>query len=166
MYNPIELLKQLHITGRFDCGKPPLNEFLKKYALQNQSSYVSRTFVTTLRDARIAGYYSLAASSVEHGEASMRVKKGLAKTPVPVILLARLAVDKEFAGQGLGQALLKDALNRSLQVTEQIGARAVLVHAKDPEAREWYKKNADFEESPTDPLHLFLLMKDIKVLVR
>jgi GNAT superfamily N-acetyltransferase len=165
MFNPIELLKQLHLTERFDCGEEHLNVFLKKYALMNQASLAARTFVITLRDGRVAGYYSLAAGSVEHGEATMRVVKGLAKHPVPVILLARLAIDKEFQGEGLGTALLKDALQRSLRVTEQVAARAILVHAKSDEARSWYKKRGDFEESPTDPYHLFLLMKDVKAIL-
>jgi GNAT superfamily N-acetyltransferase len=163
MFNSIELLKQLHVTERFDCGKEPLNVFLKKYAFQNQSSFTARTFVITFRDGRVAAYYSLAASSVEHGQAPTRVLKGLAKHPVPVILLARLAVDKEFQGEGLGSALLKDALLRSLKITEQLGARAILVHAKDDESRSWYKKY-EFEESPTDRYHLFLLMKDVKAI--
>jgi GNAT superfamily N-acetyltransferase len=161
MFNPVELLKPLHVTERFDCGKEPLNVFLKKYALQSQSSLAARTFVITLRDGRVAGYYSLAAGSVEHGHAPTRVIKGLARHPVPVILLARIAVDKEFQGEGLGEALLKDALLRSVKITEQLAARAILAHAKDDESRNWYKKH-DFEESPTDPYHLFLLMKDAK----
>jgi GNAT superfamily N-acetyltransferase len=165
MFNTVELLKPLHVTDRFDCGKEPLNVFLKKYALQNQASFASRTFVITLRDGRVAGYYSLAAGSVEYGAAPNRIIKGLAKYPVPVILLARLAIDKEFQGEGLGQALLKDAILRALTVTEQIGARAILVHAKDDEARAWYKKFG-FEESPTDPYHLFLLIKDAKAALR
>jgi GNAT superfamily N-acetyltransferase len=163
MFNPIEILKTLHVTERFDCGKEPLNVFLKKYALQNQSSLSARTFVITIRDGRVAGYYSLAASSVEYGEAPMRVVKGLAKHPVPVILLARLAVDKEFQGEGLGTALLKDAVLRCLRITEELAVRAILVHAKDDEARIWYKKY-EFEEGPTEPYHLFLLMKDVKAI--
>jgi GNAT superfamily N-acetyltransferase len=135
--------------------------FLKKYALQNQSSLATRTFVITLRDGRVAGYYGLAAGSIEHAQAPTRVTKGLAKHPVPVILLARLAVDKEFQGAGLGKALLKDAILRSIRITEQIAARAILVHAKDDAARGWYTKFG-FEGSPTDPYHLLLLIKDAK----
>jgi GNAT superfamily N-acetyltransferase len=161
MFNPIELLKSLHVTDRFDCGQEPLKVFLKKYALQNQSSLATRTFVITLRDGRVAGYYSLAAGSVEHGQAPTRVVKGLAKHPVPVILLARLAIDKEFQSEGLGKALLKDAILRSIRITEEIAARAILVHAKNDFARAWYKKFG-FEESPTDPYHLLLLIKDAK----
>jgi GNAT superfamily N-acetyltransferase len=161
MFNPVELLKSLHVTDRFDCGREPLNVFLKKYALQNQSSLATRTFVITLRDGRVAGYYSLAAGSVEHAAAPMRVIKGLAKHPVPVILLARLAVDKEFQGEGLGKALLKDAILRSIRITEEIAARAILVHAKDDSTLAWYKKFG-FEESPTDPYHLLLLIKGAK----
>jgi len=110
---------------------------------------------------RVAGYYGPAAGSVEHGQAPARIIKGLAKHPVPVILLARLAIDKEFQGEGLGKALLKDAILRSIRITEEIAARAILVHAKDDVARAWYKKFG-FEDSPTDPYHLLLLIKDAK----
>lgn len=161
MFNQIELLKSTHVTDRFDCGEEALNVFLKKYAVQNQNSFTTRTFVIALRDGRVAGYYSLAASSVEHGKAPARVTKGVPKHPVPVILLARLAIDKEFQGDGLGKALLKDAILRSLTVSGEIAARAILVHAKGDRAKAWYQK-FDFEESPTDPYHLFLLMKDAK----
>jgi GNAT superfamily N-acetyltransferase len=164
MFNPIELLRPFHAIERFDCGKYSLNVFLKRYALQNQSSSASRTFVVTVGDGRVAGYYSLAASSVKYDDAPLRVKKGLGKHPVPVLLLARIAVDEEFQGIGLGSQLLKDVLLRCLRTTEEVAARAVLVHAKDDEARIWYKKY-DFEESPTEPYHLFLLMKDVKALL-
>jgi GNAT superfamily N-acetyltransferase len=102
-----------------------------------------------------------ASAGVEQSQAPMRVTKGLAKHPIPVIFLARLAIDKEFQGEGLGKAVLKDAILRSIRVTEEIAARAILVHAKDDSARRWYKKFG-FEESPTDPYHLLLLMKDAK----
>jgi GNAT superfamily N-acetyltransferase len=164
MFNAIETLKQLHVTGRFDCGKEPLNVFLKKYALQNQFSDAARTFVITLRDAHVAGYYCLAVSSVEYAEAPNRVVKGLARHRVPVIPVARLAVDNEFQGKGLGRALLKDAILRSVKISDEAAAGAILVHAKDDEAREWYKK-ADFEESPTDPYQLFFLMKNARAIV-
>lgn len=109
----------------------------------------------------MVGYYALAAGSVEPAQAPERVKKGLARHPIPVILLARLAVDRREHGNGLGKALLKDALIRAAGAATAIGARAVLVHAKDEEARTFYE-HFDFEPSPTDPLHLFLLMKDLQ----
>lgn len=109
----------------------------------------------------MVGYYALAAGSVEHEQTPERVTKGLAKHPILVILLARLAVDRREWGRGLGAALLKDALIRAAAAAEEIGVRAVLVHAKDDDARAFYER-FEFEPSPTDPLHLFLLMKDIK----
>lgn len=113
------------------------------------------------RGGGVIGYYALAAASVEREETPERVRKGLAKHPVPVILQARLAVDQQEQGQGLGSGLLKDALTRASQASDEIGARAVLVHAKDEEARAFYEQ-FDFDASPTDPLHLFLLIKDLK----
>ncbi len=117
------------------------------------------------RDQRVVGYYALAAASVEREEAPERVRKGLARHPIPVILLARLAVDHREQGKGLGAALLKDALIRAAGAADEIGARAVLVHAKDDDARAFYER-FDFDPSPTDPLHLFLLTKDITRTVR
>jgi len=114
---------------------------------------------------RIVGYYSLAMGAVEHEMSPPRVKKGQARHPVPVMLLARLAVDREEQRAGLGRALLKDALLRTLQAADIAGIRALLVHAKDYEARAWYE-SFGFEPSPTDPFHLFLLMKDLRSLVQ
>ena len=106
-------------------------------------------------------YYSLAAGAVEHAEAPVRVGKGLARHPVPVMLLARLAVDRTQQGRGIGKALIKDALLRTAAAAEIVGVRALLVHAKDEEARAWYEA-LEFEPSPTDPFHLFLLTKDLR----
>ena len=107
------------------------------------------------------GYYTLGTGTVKHTDAPEAVKKGLGRYPIPVIILARLAIDKSIQGQGFGEALLKDALKRALNVSRQVGVRAILVHAKDLEAREWYKKY-DFIESPTDQFQLFLLIEDIE----
>lgn len=112
-------------------------------------------------EERVVGYYALSAASVEQDDAPTRVRKGLARHPIPVILLARLAVDQSEQGRGLGAALLKDALQRAGSAAGEIGARAVLVHAKDEEAKAFYE-HFDFEPSPSDPLHLFLLMKDLR----
>ncbi|MGH9197184.1 MAG: GNAT family N-acetyltransferase, partial [Acidimicrobiia bacterium] len=110
-------------------------------------------------------YYALAAASVEPGDVPARVSKGLSRQPIPVILLARLAIHRDEQGKGLGAALLKDSLIRALSAADQIGARAVLVHAKDDEARTFYE-HFDFEASPTDPFHLSLLMKDLRRAIR
>ena len=156
---PAALTKHHEIAG-FDCGKPPLNDFLIKYALQNQASGGARTFVLT-RAERVIGYYSLAPASISPEDAPARVVKGQGRYPVPVILMARFAIDVGEQGKGLGKALLRDALRRSLGGAEIVGGRAFLVHAKDEEARTFYLKFG-METSPTNPLHLLLLFKDIR----
>lgn len=149
-----------HDLSAFDCGIPALNDYLRKHALANHQNESARTYVAP-RGCRVVGYYSLAAGSVRPEQAPGRVTKGLARHPVPVILLARLAVDRAERGQGLGKGLLKDALLRASQAADLIGCRAVLVHAKDDAAKAFYAK-FDFTPSPTDELHLYLLMKDIR----
>jgi GNAT superfamily N-acetyltransferase len=150
-----------HDLDAFDCGKEPLNRFLKRFALPSQKSESARTYVVCRGARRVVGYYSLAVGAVEHSDAPIRVGKGLARHPIPVMLLARLAVDRSEQGRALGKALLKDALIRTAQAADIAGIRAVLVHAKDEEARAWYE-GFDFEPSPTDRCHLFLLLKDVR----
>ena len=147
----------------FDCGEPALIQFLQRYALVNQKAGSAKTYVCC-KDGAVVGFYSLTVGSVEHEDAPNRVVKGLARYPVPVLILARLAVDKTHQGKHLGRALLKDALLRTLQVADIVGIRALIVHAKNDDARKWYTK-WEFEPSPTDPFHLFLLLKDLKVMV-
>ncbi len=118
----------------------------------------------TPREMRVLGYYSLAAGSVTHDEAPERVRKGQARHPIPVILLARLAIGVSVHGRGLGAALLKDALLRTAQAAETIGARALLVHANDDNVKSFYE-HFTFEPSPSDPYHLLLIMKDLLRLV-
>lgn len=154
------LLAKNHEVLSFDCGKEALNAFLSKYALQSQASGGARTYVL-LRGDRVVGYYSLAPGSVSPEEAPSRIVKGQGRYPVPIILMARFAVHQSEQGRGLGKALLRDALRRALAGAEAIGGRAFLVHAKDEEARRFYEKFG-MEPSPTNPLHLFLLFKDIR----
>ena len=158
-YGAIEKLRREHLLDSFDCGKEDLNRFLKRQAWNSQQAHSAQTYVL-VKDLRVLGYYSLAAGSVTHEEATERVRKGLARHPIPVILLARLAVDASVHGQGLGSALLKDALLRTAQAADTIGARALLVHAKDDGARAFYE-HFTFEASPSDPYHLLLIMKDL-----
>jgi len=158
-YGAIEKLRREHLLDSFDCGKEDLNRFLKRQAWNSQQAHSARTYVL-VKDLRVLGYYSLAAGSVTHEDATERVRKGLARHPIPVILLARLAVDASVHGQGLGSALLKDALLRTAQAADTIGARALLVHAKDDGARAFYE-HFTFEASPSDPYHLLLIMKDL-----
>ncbi len=158
-YGAIEKLRREHLLDSFDCGKEDLNRFLKRQAWNSQQAHSAQTYVL-VNDLRVLGYYSLAAGSVTHEEATERVKKGLARHPIPVILLARLAVDASVHGKGLGSALLKDALLRTAQAADAIGARALLVHAKDDTAKAFYE-HFTFEASPSDPYHLLLIMKDL-----
>ena len=154
------LLAKEHELAGFDCGKGPLNDFLIKFALQNQVSGGARTYVLT-RGNQVVGYYSLAPASVLPDDAPARVVKGQGRYPVPVILMARFALDKREQGKGYGKALFRDALSRALAGAEAIGGRAFLVHAKDEDARAFYARFG-MEASPTNPLHLFFLFKDIR----
>ncbi len=149
-----------HVLDEFDCGHESLNRFLRRHAWANQQANSAQTYVV-LSGQSVIGFYSLAAGMVTHESATERVRKGQARQPIPVVLLARLAVDRSVQGQGVGQALLKDALIRSAGAASAIGARAVLVHAKDDQARAFYE-HFNFEPSPSDPYHLMLLMKDIQ----
>ncbi len=159
-YEPVRKLSVTDNADDFDCGQAVLNQFLQNYALINQKANSSQTYVCCYSGA-IVGYYSLSVGSVAHEAAPHRVLKGLARHLVPVIILARLAVDKIHQGKGLGRALLKDALLRTAQAADIAGIRALLVHAKNEAARQWYA-SWDVEPSPTDPFHLFLLLKDLK----
>ncbi|HYJ85746.1 MAG TPA: GNAT family N-acetyltransferase [Pyrinomonadaceae bacterium] len=156
---PVLLTQEHEIVG-FDCGKAPLNDFLIKYALQNQASGGARTYVLT-RGKRVIGYYSLAPASVLPADAPTRVMKGQGRYPVPVILMARFALDMKEQKKGYGRVLFRDALRRALAGAEAIGGRAFLVHSKDEEARAYYERFG-MEASPTNPLHLFLLFKDVR----
>ena len=157
--SPPVLLTKDDDRNSFDSGVPALNDYLKKYALQNQKKHAARTYVAT-RGNRIVGYYSLAYGSVSLEEAPQTVKSGLARHPIPVILLARLAVDSTEHGHGLGAALLKDALLRTIQAAGIAGLRAMLVHAKDVSAKRFYEKFG-FEPSRIDTFHLFLKLSEI-----
>lgn len=161
-YEPVRKLAAGDIVDSFDCGRPELNQFLQRFALASQKSNSSQTYVCC-KNGIVVGYYSLAVGSVDPEEAPSRVTKGLARHPVPVMILARLAVNSSDKRIGLGKALLKDALLRTVQASEIAGIRALLVHAKDEKARLKYMEWAEFEQSPTDPFHLFLLHKDIKL---
>lgn len=159
----IEKLQRGHAVESFDCGRETLNRFLIRHALQNERAGSSRTYVA-LADAEIAGYYTLVVGQVEHAAAPERLKKGLARHPVPIMLLARLAIATGWQGKGLGSGLLKDAMLRTLQAANIAGIRAFAVHAKDDEARAFYER-FDFVASPSDPYHLFRLLKDIRAML-
>lgn len=159
-YQPTELLAKSHDCKSFDCEEDELNKYLKRFALNNQKKDIARTYVT-VEEARVVGYYTLTYGSVSHEDAAPEIKAGLPRYPIPVILLARLAVDAGEKGTGLGKGLLKDAMLRSLQAADIAGLRAFLVHAKHQRARAYYEQFG-FESSPTNNLHLFLSIKDIR----
>jgi GNAT superfamily N-acetyltransferase len=135
---------------------------LRKRAITNQATGASRCFVTC-RDTRVVGYYALATGSVQRLEASRLIGQGMPE-PIPVVLLGRLAVDRKEQGRSLGSNLLRDAITRTVEAAEIIGVRALLVHALNERARDFYLHH-DFEPSPTDPLHLMLLIKDARKIV-
>ena len=159
-YEPIRKLTPSDAVQSFDCGDAALNSFLHRFALVSQQSNSAQTYVCGY-GVSVVGFYSLAVGSVDPGAAAPRLIKGVPRHPVPVMILARLAVDVAHQRVGLGRALLKDALRRTAQAADIAGIRALLVHAKDERARKWYL-SFDFEPSPSDPLHLFLLMKDLR----
>jgi len=163
-FSGVEKLRADHVLDAFDCGDDSLNRFIKRHALPSQLANSAQTYVVR-RSGSVVGFYSLTAGSVTHESSTERMRKGLARHPIPVVLLARFAVDSSAQGQGLGSALLKDALLRVSRAADIIGARALLVHAKDDEARAFYSRY-DFDPSPTDPYQLCLVMKDLKRLLR
>jgi GNAT superfamily N-acetyltransferase len=156
-------LRPEHPVAEFDCGDETLNRFLAKFALSSELSHSSRTYVA-LSEGKIAGYYSLTVTSLEYEQGSKRLQKGLARHLIPMLLLARLAVDRRFQRQGLGAELLRDAMLRAISVSDQAGVRGVLVHAKDDAAKRFYQR-FDFEPLAGNDLHLVMLMKDLKRIV-
>ena len=162
--NPPVPIEKNHVLSDFDCGVPALNKYLKLYALQNHRSGGARTYVTT-RENKVVGYYSLAYGSVDVDEMPSCVRKGLGGYPVPVMVLARLAIDLNERGRGLGAGLLRDALARTLHAADIAGLRAVLVHAKDKQAKAFYQRFG-FAPSPGDQFHLYLLIKDLRKTVQ
>jgi GNAT superfamily N-acetyltransferase len=159
----IEKLRRDHPVDGFDCGKEPLNRFLSRHALQSQQAGASTTYVA-MHGHQLVGFYSLAYGHVEYADAPERLTKGLARHPVPVMLLARLAVARSYHGKRIGAGLLKDAMLRTLQAADIAGLRAILAHAKDDAARVFYER-FEFVPSPTDPHHLMVLLKDVRALV-
>ena len=166
-YRRPEPLGKQHRVDEFECGEPALDEWLKRHARAAQASDSARVFVVTNEDGEtVVGYYALAAAQVARDEATARALKGQPQArPVPAVLLARLAVDQRHQGAGLGRSLLQDVLLRCVGAADAIGARVLLVHAKHEAAKAWYMQY-DFEESPTDPLHLLMLMKDVRAFLQ
>lgn len=158
-----ESLVDSHDVEAFDSGVASLDTWLVDHALQAGRAGSARAYAVTdaKQDGRVVGYYAISAASVERAKATTRATKGMANHPVPAVLLARLAVDRSVQGQGVGAWLLQDAMRRALSVSEHLGVRVLLVHAIDESARAFYERFG-FEASPTDPLNLQMLMKDLR----
>lgn len=158
----IEKLSRQQAVEAFDCGSEPLNRYLRKYALTNQLANAAQTYVA-LSSTELIGFHSLAVGEVSYVDAPERLAKGLARHPVPAMILARLAVHKDWQGKGVGAGLLKDAVLRTLQAAEIAGIRAIVVHAKDAAAQSFYKR-FNFAEGLGDPMHMYALIKELRAL--
>jgi GNAT superfamily N-acetyltransferase len=158
----IAKLAPAHDLSAFDCGNDALNRFIKLHALQGQRAEISQTYVAA-RGTEIAGYYTLVVGHVAHDEAPERLAKGLPRHPIPVVILARLAIAQQWQGQRLGAALVVDAMRRVLQAAEIAGVRALVVHAKDETAQRFYQ-HLGFVPFSGKPLTLYRLLKDIRAM--
>jgi GNAT superfamily N-acetyltransferase len=159
-----EPLVARHQLDDFDCGKPVLNAWLARHARQAQASGSAKTFIVSQGD-RVAGYYSLTVGQVDTLDVPERVRKGMGQYPIPVVILARLAVSRETQGQGLGLALLRDAILRTLTIAEQAGIRALLTHPIDDDAARFYQRFG-FMPSPLREDQWLLLLKDARRTVK
>jgi len=161
-FSDAEPLTAAHAVSAFDCGVESLNLWLKRHALQAASSGSARTYaIRDTKHDRVVGYHAMAAAAVSPAQATARAAKGMPRHPILAVLLARLAVDTDVQGRGLGAWLLRDAMLRAVSVSDVLGVRALLVHAIDDDARAFYIRYG-FEPSPTDALNLQLLLKDIR----
>jgi GNAT superfamily N-acetyltransferase len=158
-----EHLDAHHDIAAFDSGTPDLDLWLKRRALTNEALGASRTYVVCA-SGRVVGFYALATGAVAHEAVTGRVRRNM-PDPIPVMVLARLAVDRAYQGRGLGRALLRDALLRTLQAAEIVGIRAVLVHALSPSAKQFYLQ-AGFTEAPLSPMTLLVALTDVAGRVR
>ena len=159
----IEPLKQEHDRGRFDCGEAALDEYLRRYARQNQDSGIARTFVAlgAAEPKRVIGYYSVAVGAIDRANLPAQAAKRFPGFPIPVARIGRLAVDRAVQGQGLGEDLMMDALRRTLRVAAEVGIVAVLIDAKHERARRFYARY-EFEALPDQPLTLWLPMAAVR----
>jgi GNAT superfamily N-acetyltransferase len=148
------------VLAGFDCGRPSLNDWLLRHAHQAQGSGSARTFIVAA-GTEVLAYYSLVVGKVEPLEASERIRKGMGQYPIPVMILARLAVSRAAQGQGIGAGMLQDGIRRTLNVAEQVGIRALLTHPIDADATRFYQRFG-FEASPLGRDQMLLLLKDAK----
>ena len=155
-----EPLGSQHRLEAFDCGKPALNDWLVRHARQAQSSGSAKTFVVA-DDSQVLGYFSLTVGQIDTLDAPDRFRKGMGQYPLPVVILARLAVSRSHHGRGIGFGLLQDAIRRTLLIAEQAGIRAMLTHPVDEEAARFYTRFG-FVASPLREQQLLLLLKDAR----
>ncbi|MCK6434520.1 MAG: GNAT family N-acetyltransferase [Burkholderiaceae bacterium] len=160
-----EPLAAQHLLEGFDCGKPALNDWLLRHARQAHGSGSAKTFVVAEDDGRVAGYFSLTVGQVDTLEAPERIRKGMGQYPLPVVILARLAVSIHDQGRGIGFGLLQDAIRRTMLIAEQAGIRAMLTHPIDEEAASFYTRFG-FVASPLREQQSLLLLKDARRWVR
>lgn len=153
-------LTPAHRLDGFACGEISLDEWLKRRALSNQINGASRTFVVADQEGRVLGYYAMAAGAVSHQMATSGVRRNM-PDPVPVMVLARLAIDHRAQGIKLGAAMLQDAVNRAVTVSQNAGVRALLVHALNDRAKQFYE-HYGFQESPQHPMTLMLRLNTVK----
>lgn len=156
--SPPVLLESSHDVAGFDCGYPILDNWLERHALANQQRRASRTYVAC-DGVRVVGYYALAAGAVAHADAPGRVRRNM-PDPVPMAILARLAVDRRSQGAGVGIGLLKDAMTRVVHAADLIGIRGLLVDAIDDRARAFYQRFG-FVPSPVSPLKLMITIEEV-----
>ncbi len=159
-----EVLHDKHLLEQFDCGNPSLNEWLLRHARQAQSSGSAKTFVIS-DDNIVIGYFSLTVGQVETYETPERIRRGMGQYPIPVVILARLAVSINHQGLGIGVGMLQDAIRRTLMISEQVGIRALLTHPIDDRASNFYERFG-FISSPVREKQLVLLLKDARKLMR
>lgn len=152
-----------HALEGFDCGKPALNDWLVRHARQAQAGGSARTFVV-VDGVRVVAYYSLAVGQIDALDAPERLRKGMGRYPLPVVILARLAVSLTDQGRGIGVGMLKDAIRRTLTIADQAGVRALLTHPIDEQATQFYRRFG-FESSPVGEHQLLLLLKDARRLL-
>jgi len=155
---PVPLTADHDLSG-FDCGEPALNDWLKQRALKNESRF-SRTYVVVCDGNRGVAYFCISAGAVERASAPGKVRRNAPDT-IPISVIGRLAVSREYAGRGLGADLLSDALRRIAVASQSIGIGAVLVHAKDDAAKGFYMACAEFIEYPADSRTLFLPIETV-----
>lgn len=156
------LLGKDHKRQSFDCGNESLNVFIKQFALQNEKNNSSKTYVIICKYTKeIVGYYTLSYGSISHEDATEQVRRRMPNYPIPVMILARLAVSKRYQRMGVGRSLLKHSVFQTFEASKIAGLKAFIVHAKDEQSKKFYL-NHGFQESAIDSYHLMISIQEIK----